>query len=121
MQALEHSLTELADRSSGTSRSKPSSAEVAQGNDSGSAELKELKSRIVHLEYDIKSKEDTIRGLRAQQQQQQQPAAGPISSSEGGVGVEEMQAQIQTLQHSLAAKVEAICNLEQVTQTGLLL
>ena len=79
LQALEHSITELADRS--TSSSIPSSSSFSSspsssrsrdhsqsGNQSGNQlisenELKQLKTKILNLEYDITEKDDKISTL----------------------------------------------------------
>jgi hypothetical protein len=108
MQALEHSLTELADRSSDRPPSSSSSSESPDSS-SSSTELKELKARVVHLEYDIKSKDATLLDLQARQQQQQGSLAPSSSSSDSGSGGE-----LQALQAALAKRAEEVTDLQQV-------
>ena len=117
MQALEHSLTELADRSTdsagtssggsggsgGSGNTTPSSESPSSGS-GNSVELKDLKARVVHLEYDLKSKDSTIAELKALQHSVPSTGSSPSSSGE----------DTQTLQLSLTKRMEEIVNLQQV-------
>ena len=59
MHALEHNITEFADRA--TMETHPST-----NSDSSMEELKEIRNRVVNLQFDIKDKDKTITTLNAQ-------------------------------------------------------
>ena len=103
MQALEHSLAELADRSTGTKSGSSTSGESPGSGGGNSSEMKDLKARLVHLEYDIKSKEETILSLK---ERQKQAVLAPSSSVSGD--------DVSVLQHDMAKQAEEVANLKQV-------
>lgn len=62
MHALEHSISELADRSSSPTKSSTHSGEVDQVSQQ---ELKEAKAKVLNLQFDLKERHDEIDKLKA--------------------------------------------------------
>lgn len=70
--ALEHSIEEFADRAAANSfHGKVSSdgGSPISSHSQGNAEIKELRAKLINVQFDLKEREDTISSLRAQIQE----------------------------------------------------
>mmetsp|Transcript_5197 Transcript_5197/g.7991 ORF Transcript_5197/g.7991 Transcript_5197/m.7991 type:complete len:924 (+) Transcript_5197:113-2884(+) len=116
MHALEHSITELADRSVTTSSTPPSPVKpqnnIPPAPLSGgetAQQVKELRAKIVNLEFDLSEKEEKMQELQMALKKSKEAGDGASSSSDTGVSAE----QLRTLQNSLSKRVDEIANLQQ--------